>query len=396
METRLSAEELSSRLEQIDAELEAQALPLKYRPLENFKRIYGDLPDGPLRGSLFDGIGKWYSDRYGDRAKPDGVIGRIPVLLRGEVYLVLVPLTVGDTIVRLADQIDGLPTQAEAGLSREEFESIAPMVTAATLSFQKLYNLTVDDGFLDTIERGMVWRAVFDLETAATTLRYVGDTQNAIFQIHQAAEKFLKVALKRAGSKADLKRLRHNLPAVSAELKTLSDRYVWLESSVDALQSLAPNMDIRYAIVPRRRESAIDAFDAALSICGALAQMWLFDAKRGAEPCRFSPGSYYVDGTQGTYFCKGIDQNGGTSPSAVLTRFGGHPILGQMMFDVCVRLSESALYLEVEAGEELAALRRKFDSFIRQPPAHQVTSEDLGIKIGPRGSYTTALLRLRS
>jgi hypothetical protein len=67
-----------------------------------------------------------------------------------------------------------------------------------------------------------------------------------------------------------------------------------------------------------------------------------------------------------------------------------------MMFDVCVRLSESALYLEVEAGEELAALRRKFDSFIRQPPAHQVTSEDLGIKIGPRGSYTTALLRLRS
>jgi hypothetical protein len=135
METRLSAEELNSRLEEIDAVLEAQALPLKYRPLEGFKRIYGDLPDGPLRGSLFDSIADWYRDRYGKRADPDGVIGRVPVLLRGEVYLVLVPLTEGDTVVRLIDQIDGLPTEVGATLSREEFETIARKVAGATISF---------------------------------------------------------------------------------------------------------------------------------------------------------------------------------------------------------------------------------------------------------------------
>jgi hypothetical protein len=225
METRLSAEELNSRLEEIDAVLEAQALPLKYRPLEGFKRIYGDLPDGPLRGSLFGSIADWYRDRHGKRAEPDGIIGRVPVLLRGEVYLVLVPLTEGDTVVRLIEQIDGLPTEVGATLSREEFEAIARKVAGATISFQKLYNLTVEDGFLDAVERGLVWRALFDLETAATTLRHVGDTQNTIFQIHQAAEKFLKVALKRAGITADLKRLGHNLPAVFTELKKLSDRY---------------------------------------------------------------------------------------------------------------------------------------------------------------------------
>jgi HEPN domain-containing protein len=398
METRLSAEELNSRLEEIDAVLEAQALPLKYRPLEGFKRTYGDLLDGPLRGSLFDSIADWYRDRYGKRAEPDGIIGRIPVLLRGEVYLVLVPLTEGDAVVRLIDQIDGLPTEVGASLSREEFEAIARKVAGATIGFQTLYNLTVEDGFLDAVERGLVWRALFDLETAATTLRHVGDTQNTIFQIHQAAEKFLKVALKRAGSTADLKRLGHNLPAVFAELKSLSDRYSWLESSVDALQALAPNMQIRYSVVPRRRENAIEAFHEALSICGALAQMWLFDTKRGSGNPRFLPGCFYVDGTRGTYFCKSTLQNAGAPPSAILTHFGVNPVLGRMMFDISVYLSESALYLEVKNEEELAALQRELDSFIRQPPAHRATPEELGIKTdsGPEGSYTTALLRLRS
>jgi len=331
METSLSAEKLNSRLEEIDTGLEAQALPLKYRPLEGFKTIYGDMPDGPLRNSLFDSIADWYRDRYGNRAEPDGIIGRVPVLLRGEVYLVLVPLTLGDTVVRLVDQIEGLPTAVGASLSREEFEALGRKVAGATISFRKLYNLTVEDGFLDAVERGLVWRALFDLETAVTTLRHVGDTQNTIFQIHQAAEKFLKVALKRAGSAADLKRLGHNLPAVFAELVRLSARYAWLESSVDALQAFAPNMQIRYCVVPRRREDAIEAFHAALSICGALAQMWLFDTKRGADNSRFSPGSYYVDGNQNTYFCKSIHENKGAAPSAVLTRFGVSPVVGRIM-----------------------------------------------------------------
>jgi HEPN domain-containing protein len=142
----------------------------------------------------------------------------------------------------LIDQIDGLPAEVGASLSHEEFEAIARKTAGATASFQQLYNLTVADGFLDAAERGLVWRALFDLETAATTLRHVGDTRNTVFHVHQAAEKFLKVALKRAGSTTDLKRLGHNVPAAFAELKSLSGRYSWLEQSVDALQVLAPNM----------------------------------------------------------------------------------------------------------------------------------------------------------
>jgi HEPN domain-containing protein len=257
----------------------------------------------------------------------------------------------------------------------------------------------VGDGFLDAVERGLVRRALFDLDTAATTLRHVGDTQNTIFQVHQAAEKFLKVALKRAGSTTDLKRLGHKLPAVFAELKSRSGRYSWLESSVDALQALvAPNMQIRYAVVPRRLEDAVQAFHAALRVCGALARMWLFDARRGSDDSRFSPGRFYRDGSEATFFCKKVLHNAGGPDSAVLTRFGVYPVIGRLMLDICVPSAVSALYLEVTGEQELAVVQREFDSYVRNPPAHRATPEEVGIKIdsGPEGSYTTALFGLKS
>jgi HEPN domain-containing protein len=227
------------------------------------------------------------------------------VLLRGEVHLVLVPLTEGTTVVRLIDQIDGLPEEVGATLSREEFEAIGRKAAGATISFQKLYNLTVEDGFLDAVERGLVWRALFDLETAATTLRHVGDTQNTIFQIHQAAEKFLKVALKRSGSTADLKRFGHNLPAVFEELKKFSGRYSWLEPCVVALQAFAPNMEIRYSVVPRRVEEAIEAFHAALSICWRPCANVALRYEAGFGPLSFLTGVFLRGWDSGEIFLQG-------------------------------------------------------------------------------------------
>jgi hypothetical protein len=69
-----------------------------------------------------------------------------------------------------------------------------------------------------------------------------------------------------------------------------------------------------------------------------------------------------------------------------------------MMLDISVNFSVSALYLEVKNQDELAALQREFASFISHPPVHRATPDELGIKIdsGPEGSYTTALLRVKS
>ncbi|MGC1829525.1 MAG: hypothetical protein WA663_03850 [Candidatus Acidiferrales bacterium] len=240
MTVKLGKEELGLRLTQIDAHLLEWGVPLKYRPLDAFKAIYGTVSDSGLRDSFFAPVVSWFIEKYGESAKWDGVIGRIPVLIRGDVYLVAIPFTCGDACLKLTDFIEGLPQSVRETFTREEFEETGRRVAGSALSFQKLYDLTVGDMFLDDIERDLVRRGLFDLENASNCLKHSGDTQTTIFQTHAASEKFLKVALKRSGSKADLKSLKHNLPKIFASLIVLNGRYAWLGSSVDSLRTLHP------------------------------------------------------------------------------------------------------------------------------------------------------------
>jgi hypothetical protein len=390
----LTPEELDLRLCRLETEFVAQALPLRYRPLQSFKTIYGDVPDGPLRNALFEAIGSWFRGRHGERAVWDGVIGRIPIFLRGDVYLVQVPSTIGDATVRLTDRIEGLPEDIAVTFTPEEFGNLGRKITGTSLAFQKLYALSVDDTFLDDIEKGLVWRALLDLENAAHSLKQTSDTQTAIFQAHQAAEKFLKVALKRAGSKIDLKSLGHNLPKVFDALVVANGRHAWLKSSVVALQTFAPDMQIRYAVLPRTIENAIVAFNAALTVCGALAQMWLFDAARGTDESTFIPNRFYVDGSGSTFYCKTVDY---VSRLLILTRFGLNPLTGSgLVVEIKLGMDQSALYLEVTDPGEIDNLRRRFEWHLRNL-GQQVRPVDLGIQItsGPEGSYTTIGVRVK-
>jgi hypothetical protein len=390
MPTKLTEQELDLRLTHMDGEFTAQGLPLRFRPLQSFKSLYGAVPDGPIRNVLFDQIMAWFFNRHGERMKWDGVIGRIPVILRDDLYLVRVMLLTEDIAVEFTSRFEGLPEDIAKSLTREEFESLGRKVSGATTAFQKLYALTVDDNFLDDVERAMVWRACFDLENAAHCLKMSGDTQTAIFHTHAAAEKFLKVALKRSGSNLDLKSLGHNIPKIFGALAKSDPRFCWLQSSVDSLHALAPNMQIRYQIVPRTIEDSISAFLSALHVCGILAQIWMFDAERGTKHSTFEPERFYLDGRRWTYYCREI-QNGSEKPLAVLTLFRYEPLLGwSFLMDITVGLDQSALYLEVKDSTTLAILLQQYEAQLRNP-GKKVMPEELGIEIasGPEGSYTT-------
>jgi len=318
------------------------------------------------------------------------------VLIRGVVYLVRVPFISEDTTVKLTDFVEDLPQDIAIALTAEEFEILARKMSGAARNLHSLYNLTIDDTFLDDVERGLVWRGVSDLENAAYTLKHSGDTQNSIFQTHAASEKFLKAALKRSDSKVDLQSLGHNLPRVFERLVAANSRYDWLRSSVEALQKFAPNMQIRYGIVPRTVENALVGFNAALSICGASAQLWLFDFARGTERSDFAVGRFYLDGSKSTFYCKQILCAPGNKRSAVLTRFDVNTLLGATMIDMVVEMKYSGLYLEVKDARQLEDLRRRLGHQLRNP-GRLVRAEDLGIQItaGPEGSYTTGHVRVR-
>jgi hypothetical protein len=395
MTVKLKKEELGLRLTHIDAQLLERGTPLKHRPLEAFKAIYGTISDGELHNSFFEPVVAWFIEKYGESAKWDGVIGRGPIIIRGHVYLIAFPFTSGDACLRLTDHIENLPQNIRETFTAEEFKDVGRKAAGAMLFFGNLYDLTVQDTFLDDVEKGLVWRGLADLETAASSLKHNQDVQTAIFHTHESAEKFLKVAIKRSGFTADLKSLKHNLQKIFEKLIALNSRYSWLRSPVNSLQNFAPNMEIRYGFVPRTVENAISAFNSALSLSAALARMWLFDTVRGTDKAAFVPGSFYKDGIGNTYCCQALSLTTEKRPGALLRRFGNY-LSGALMMDVLLDLNQSSLYLEIKDAQQVEALRRLYQLHLQNRGVER-KPEDLGIQItsGPEGSYTTGFIQTK-
>ncbi|HEX7360689.1 MAG TPA: HEPN domain-containing protein [Bryobacteraceae bacterium] len=393
-------EEIDSRLNKLDSEFIAQGLPEYLRPSQAFRSIYGNLPDGPARESLFDYVVSWFFAKYHERIHWDGIVGRVPVLIRGDVYLLsipAIPANLSGARLTLLDWIEDLPNEIAEAFTPEEFEPLARRIARLTPAFTSLYNLEIDSAAFDEEEKGLLRRARFDLGNAAYALRISGDTQTAIFQAHAAAEKLLKLSLKRSGSNITLKSLQHNLPKIFNTLVAVDSRYGWLKSSVDALQESAPSMQIRYGVVPRTTEDAIAAFNASLNVCGTLAQIWLMEFARGSKASSFEPGKFYTDAAGAGFYCKEVLQGSGGRFSAVLARFGMDPLTGRNMVVVIQLDSElSAFYLEVRDERLKHEFRNRFEWHLRNCRT-PVSAEHLGIQIasGPEGSGVTRLIRTK-
>jgi len=390
MIVELTKEELNLRLlTAIDAQLSGRSVPRKYRALTALKALYGAVADDALRNSLLEPIVFWFIEKYGDNVKWDGVIGRGPIVIRGNVYLIAFPFTSGDAYLKLTDHIENLPQKVQETFTEEEFKDVGRKAAGAMMHFGTLYDLTLQDTFLDELENGLVWRGLADLEIAANSIKQSEDTQNTIFHTHQAAEKFLKVAIKRSGFKSDLKTLKHNLPKIFGELTALNRRYAWLKSSVDSLQNFAPNMDIRYGVVPRTVDSAVSSFYSALNVCAVLAKIWLFDIARGTDKATFVPGTFYTDGNGNTYRCENLVLTTDKRPGATLRRFGNHPS-GALMMDIVRDMDQSSLHLEVSDAQQVEQLRLLYQLHLQmRGTARKPGNMGIEITSGPEGSYVT-------
>lgn len=387
----MQAANLDAQLADLDKELTSAGLPLKYRPLDCFKRLYGSVPDGPLRAQLFDPVIEWYLKQYGDAVRWDGVIARFPILIRGAVYLGQARFVGKEEILApFEDGIEGLPEGCARSLTTDEKRPIMEKLTFGSRSFYSLHNLLIDDDWLGATERNLARRALFDLENAAVTLKHTGDTQAVIVQAHEAAEKYLKAALSLTGCTKDLKKLGHSIPKIFKELVQAQSRYSCLTLTVDNLQKLAPNMELRYTIVPRSMEMAIEAYHGALYVCGLVAQMWIFDKARGTTKSIFKAGSFYVDGAGTTFYCKSVQEN-----LATLTLFRSSKYTGSQMADIVMKVAQSSLYLEVTDPVQNAQLRSQFALHLRYP-GRKVSPEEIGLRMvdGPEGSYATAVLKV--
>jgi HEPN domain-containing protein len=384
--------DLLPRLRDIDEQFTKSSVPIRLRPLEAFKVLHGSIPDGERRNSLFAPIAAWFIERYGTRAQWDGVVARIPFLIRGNLYLLAVPFITADTALKLTDFIEGLPQDVADGLTPEEMGTSLETAMLCTSAVHRIYNLSVDDVHFSSEERELLRRALFDLENASTSLKSNEDAQGAVFNAHAAAEKFLKIGIKRAGISDDL--ISHKLPKIFEKLVGLRKAYSWLKSSVDALQNLAPDMNIRYQLVPRSPSEAVSAIYISLNICSMLAQVWLFDLARRSEKSSFVPGRFYVDGRRATFYCDRIHTTTSGNPGVVLMSFGG--LTGSFISELVLEQEASSLYLEVTDARQSAELKTQFDEQ-RQRCQTPIDPKDVGMGIHskPEGSYAGGMMRLR-
>jgi hypothetical protein len=385
---------LLSRLAEIDKQFIEQSVPVRLRPLEAFKLLHGSVPDGERRDSQFAPIAAWFIQKYGKRAEWGGVVARIPLLLRGNLYLLAVPFVGGNATLRLTDFIEGLPQEIAETMTKEEFDVWGEKAMLAASSAYKIYNLSVDDLHFSTPERELLRRALFDLENASTSLKMNEDTQGAIFNAHAAAEKFLKIGLRRAGLTAE--RRSHKIDEIFKELVDLRNSYAWLKTSVDTLCALAPDMNIRYKAVPRTVENAVSAIHISLNICSMLAQTWLFDLARGSEKSQFSPGHFYIDGRGATFHCDRLCTTTTGRPGAVLMAFADTPLIGPLIAELVIEQEHSSLYLEVTDSREADRLKSQFET-LRQRCQNPVDPKVMGIGIhsGPEGSYAGGVIHIR-
>jgi len=385
---------LNTRLEDIDKQFVEHAVPVRLRPLEAFKLIHGSVPDGELRNSLFAPIAAWFIERYGKRAEWDGVVARIPMMIRGDLYLLAVPFIASDATLRLTDFIEGLPPEIAESMTQEEFAVWGEKGMLAASAVFKIYNLGIDDLHFPVFDRELLRRALFDLENASTSLKMSEDTQGAIFNAHAAAEKFLKIGLRRAGVTAE--RRSHKIDQIFDELISLRSTYAWLKASVGLLCAFAPDMNIRYKAVPRTMENAVSAIHTSLNICGTLAQIWLFDLARGTEKSQFSAGRYYIDGRQATFFCDRLCTTAAGRSAAVLMAFADRPLVGPLIGEMVIEQDHSSLYLEVTDSRQVEQLKSQFEA-LRQRCQNPVEPESIGIGIhsGPEGSYAGGVIQIR-
>jgi HEPN domain-containing protein len=380
---------LEQRIEALDSKLIAAGVPLQFRPLDCFKRLHGSVPPGARREALFAPITQWYLEKYGEAIYWDGIVGRFPILIRGVVYLGVARAAInGNVVSTFQEGIENLPDQIATSLDADEGRHVLERLAIGTRGLFILHHLIMDDVWLGELQQGLVRRAFYDLANAAATLKHTGDTQTAVVQAHEAAEKFLKAALIRTDSQADIKEFGHNIPKLFRELLKAQPRYECVSLAVKNLQKRVPNMQLRYGEVPTSLAEAVECYYGALYVCQAIGQMWVFDQERGSTKSDFKECSFYIDGADATFYCSQV-----LADKALMIAFRSSPYTGSQMAEIEMDLLSSAHYLEITDPVRDQQLRRQiiFQYRNRGPKA---TAEGARLKQvhGSEGSYATVLL----
>jgi hypothetical protein len=279
--------EFLEKIERADEDLATKRVSIHSRPFHAFHLLAPDYV-GPILGyginkadyppfvgpNLLDRICDWYKDRYGDRVNLPSDRARIPIVVRGEVYLVRIPLVFGSVRVPILRLVEGLTESMADALTETELNAIIHAFEAGfalTYEFEDL-SQELEQGKVSATgaTQNMLQSAIADRDTAVQCLSGRLDTNGACFHAQQHAEKMLKVYLLVNNVSTELQLSRppygHDLKRIHDLCATTSGDFLALSSDVGLLSNIP--MDIRYTVPKVEPTVAVETAWAALRIGG--------------------------------------------------------------------------------------------------------------------------------
>lgn len=285
----MEREKFLKRMESIDEKIRTQSknMDISHRVLEAFIEFEKDY-EGVLWGpsaevlkklqkpfegvNLFEEINKWYSLRYGEKSYMQTDVGEIPVIIRGEIFLIRIPLVYGAPQIDVLRLVDKMTNHMVQSLNKEEMILIYRAFELGANFFYAL-DWQIDKSAQDIDEKitiqskQLLSRGIEDIKTAISRIKNKpDDIQDCCFHAQQAVEKFLKGHLTAFVSieEKTLKEIGHNLRKL---IKKVSENLPGILNMKDDIEKVDFPMDIRYQYFNITIEKAMESIYSCIRIC---------------------------------------------------------------------------------------------------------------------------------
>ena len=289
----MNKEEFLKQIELVDRELADEKIPVHARAFRALLKLQPDYK-GPLLGyglrieeeflphkgpHLFKMINGWYVDRYAERFKMPSDQGRIPVLIRREVYLIRIPLVHGHANVNIPNLIEGVTDSFVNSLDNQEIKDIKKVFSQGCSIIYNLNNMLTLLGHGTNVTLAptvcnLLVSTREDRDTIARCLSKRLDTNNACFHAQQHAEKILKayLILLNICTEAELSKrpYGHNLNKIYGRCKETNTEFFNVANDIVLLGNIS--MNIRYTTNTVSKEIGVETAWAALRVGGFCAQ----------------------------------------------------------------------------------------------------------------------------
>lgn len=276
--------DLNQVLEEIDEELRSEGVEITARQLKGWLRFSSRFGlHLKMSDPLSQTVMAWFEARYGDRLKLDNQLGELPVVIRGDLYKLTVPIFFGrveficdprfwrpnkgmqiavtpsDPLprVNLLNCISGMTESFALTLTDEEQRSIGLQFKDALGHFVAL----------DTIANGLlIVQAKGDINASVRHL-FERPPQYGLskWAALQAVEKFLKGFIAAKGGNFPHS---HNLQTLATQAETLGLTAI----PAHELSKVQCTAAVRYGGIVVTASESVDVYHTAVRICGRIAK----------------------------------------------------------------------------------------------------------------------------